>query len=182
MVLTELLAGQVLNILQFVIVLAIGIIATKLVTDMISKYFQKEETKKLIKQMGYDEPMLDLILMVVRYTFYFVTFIIAIAQFGFVTIVFEIIIIIIALFIIVLLIYSLKDFIPNAAAGIYLSRVKSIRVGDTIKVGVYSGKVMNVSLITTSLKDKTGRLTIIPNANLTKKEITIEKTTKRKKK
>ena len=171
MVLMEIMKAQLFSILQFAIVIAIGIVVTKLVIDFLSKFFKSDETKKMFREMGYEEPMLDLILMGVRYVLYFLTFIAAIAQFGFPTILFDIIIVIIALFVVILMIYSLKDFIPNAAAGIYLARAKSIKKGDTIKVGHYSGKVIDMTLLATTLKDDNGRLTIIPNANMTKKEI-----------
>lgn len=174
MVLQEIMQSQLFSILQFAIVIAIGVVVTKLVTDLLDKALRKEETKKMFKEMGYEEPIIDLILMAVRYILYFLTFILAIAQFGFPTIIFDAAIIIITLFIVVLAIYSLKDFIPNAAAGIYLARVKTIRKGDNVKIGHYSGEVIEMTLLSTTLKDESGRLTIIPNANLTKKEIVKE--------
>ena len=85
MALQELIAAQIFNIIQFIIVIAIGVVVTKLVVDVLGHYFKRKGAKKLIKDLGYEEPIIDLILMVVRYVLYFITFIIALAQFGFVT-------------------------------------------------------------------------------------------------
>lgn len=175
MILKEIVQMQVINILQFILVLGIGLIITKIVTDVVSAFLRRAEIKKLISKIGYEEPIIDFVVLVIRYVFYFITFIIALAQFGFARLVFEAVIILIALFIIILILFSLKDFIPNAAAGIYLNTVKSIKKGDFIKIGNYRGKVVDMDLVSITLKDKKGRLFIIPNSNVVKKEIIKEK-------
>ncbi len=181
MVLENFLQTQVLNILQFVIVLSIGIIITKIVTDMISRFLKSPEIKKIISKMGYEAPIIEFVVLVVRYVFYFITFIVALAQFGFANFVFDILIILIALFIIVLILFSLKDFVPNASAGIYLNVVKSIRKGDVLRIGNYYGRVVDMDLVSITLQDESGRLIIIPNSNIVKKDI-IKEMPKRKKK
>lgn len=171
MVFKELLQTQVISILQFVIVIAIGVVVTKLFTDLVSDFLKRKDVKQLISKMGYSEPMIDFVIIIIRYVFYFVTFIIALSQFGFAKLVLDVIIILIAMFLIVLVIFSLKDFIPNAAAGVYLSTFKSIRKGDTLKIGHYFGKVIDMDIVSITLEDETGRLAIIPNSNVVKKEI-----------
>jgi small-conductance mechanosensitive channel len=182
MVLIEILQSQILSIVQFVLVLGIGVLATKLLSDLLSQMLRKPEMKQTITDLGYEEPVVDLLLMMVRYVLYFITFIIALAQFGFATVVLDVIIVIIAFFIVVVLVYSLKDMIPNAAAGLYLIRVKSINKGDRITVGAYHGVVESMSLMALTLKDETGRVAIIPNANLTRRDIIIEPKKQKKKK
>ncbi|MCD6576041.1 MAG: mechanosensitive ion channel [Nanoarchaeota archaeon] len=171
MVFEELLQTQVISILQFTIVIAIGVIVTKMVTDAATDFFKRKDIKKMITKMGYEEPIIELITMVIKYVFYFITFIIALSQFGFAKVVLDAIIILIALFIIIIILFSLKDFVPNAAAGIYLSTFKSIKKGDVLAIGGYMGKVVDINLVSITLEDETGRLTIIPNSNVVKKEI-----------
>jgi len=171
MVLKEILQHELLSIIQFVLVMAIGIILTKLITDFINGWLRSPTSKRFIQELGYDEPFIDLVIVGVRYLLYLITFVIAIAQFGFASMIFDAIIILIALFLVFIIIYSLKDFIPNITAGIYLAQVKAIKKGDKIKIGYYSGEVIDMNLFTTTLKDETGRVIIIPNSNLTKKEI-----------
>jgi len=171
MIFEELLQTQVISVFKFVIVITIGVIITKLVTDLMSDFLKRRDIKRLIARMGYSEIIIDFIIIIIKYVFYSVTFIIALSQFGFAKLVFDIILILIALFLIVLLIFSLKDFIPNAAAGVYLNAFKSIKKGDVLKIGNYVGKVTDIDIVSITLEDEIGRLTIIPNSNVIKKEI-----------
>lgn len=171
MVLEILIRMQLINLLQFFIVIAIGVIFTKIASDGISHFLKKEDIKKLISRMGYEEPIIDMVIMILKYIMYFVTFIIALAQFGFAIMVLNTIIILTAFFVIILIFFSLKDFIPNVSAGLYLNTIKSIRKDDVLQIGHYKGKVVDIDLISITLEDKTGRLTIIPNSNIIKKEI-----------
>ncbi|MCD6547307.1 MAG: mechanosensitive ion channel [Nanoarchaeota archaeon] len=180
MVLKEIVQAQIISILQFALVIGIGMIITKLVTDVLNNFLRQKHIRKVISNLGYEEPIIDLIVLMVRYVFYFVTFIIALSQFGFAKFVFDVIIILIALFLIAIVLFSLKDFIPNAAAGIYLSTVKAIKKGDVLKIGNYYGKVVSIDLVNITLEDKEGRLTIIPNSSVVKKEIIKEKRKKYK--
>ena len=180
MVMQGILQGHLINIVQFVIVIVIGVLITRMVSNLVSNFLKKPDTRKIISTMGYDEPIIELIILVIKYLLYFVTFIVAIAQFGFATFVFDVLIILVTMFIVVLVLFSLKDFVPNASAGIYLNAVKSIRKGDVLKIGHYSGKVVEMDLVSLTLQDKDGRLTIIPNANVVKRDITKERPKKKK--
>ncbi len=181
MVLEVLIQKQLLNLVQFFIVITIGIIVTKIVSEAALHFLKKTDIKKLISKMGYEEPIIEMIVMVLRYIMYFVTFIIALAQFGFALFVLNTIIILTSLFVTILIFFSLKDFIPNASAGLYLNSVKSIRKGDVLKIGNYKGRVVNMDLVNIILEDKNGRLTIIPNSNVINKEIIREYKKKNKK-
>lgn len=182
MVFGEIIQSQLINIVQFAIVIIIGIILAKFLTDGLKYFFRRPEVKKTIEDFGYDEPLVDLILMISRYFLYFLTMMIALSQFGFATIIFDIVITLIILLIAFLIIFSLKDVIPNVVAGIYLHSAKTFVPGEVITVGVYHGKIQELTLMTTTLKDKTGRIIVIPNANLTRKEIIKEKPLKKTKK
>ena len=172
---SELLKVEILSILQFVLVLIIGFLVSKLINDFLTSWLKRKEVKKFVEELGYDEPLLDLIIVSVKYIIYFITFIIAVSQFGIGTFLLNMIILLIALLVVIFIIYSLRDFIPNAAAGIYLTKVKAIKVGDNIKIGVYQGTVKSINLFTTTIVDEEGKVTIIPNSILTKKEIVVMK-------
>ena len=171
MVLNVLIQKQIIGLLKFFIVIAIGVLFTKIFTDGVLHFLKKEEIKNLISRMGYEDPIIEMIVMVLKYIMYFVTFIIALAQFGFALAVLNTIIILVALFVVIIIFFSMKDFIPNASAGLYLNAIKSIRKGDILRIGSYSGRVVDMDLVSITLEDKNGRLTIIPNSNVIKKEI-----------
>jgi small conductance mechanosensitive channel len=180
MVLEEILQANIISVLQFALVIGMGYVITKLVTNAISRYLRRPAAKKMISEMGYEEPIIELLILVIRYFFYFITFMIALSQFGFAPVVFDIVIIIVCLFVVFFIFYSLKDFIPNAAAGIFLNRIKPIKKGEKIRVGIYSGEVIDMNLMTVTLRDDNGRIIIIPNSNLARKEIIKEKVVENK--
>ena len=154
-----------------VIIIIIGIIVTKLVIDFIRKIVEREGVRKFIRSLGYEEAVLDLPILILKYLFYFITFMIALAQFGFVVIVIEVILAIIVLTFGFVIIYSLKDLIPNVVAGIHLARERAFKVGDKVRIGLYEGEVKNFTLTTTQIEDENGRVIIIPNSIIVRREI-----------
>ncbi len=159
------------SIVRALIVLALGVIITKIVVALVRKVLDKEEVDNLIRSLGYDVAVKELLILVLRYLLYFVTFLIAIAQFGFGTLVIEAMLIIIVLSFGFVLIYSLKDLIPNISAGITLARSRAFKVGDKVKIGLYEGIVREFTITSTKIEDKMGRLIIIPNSIIIRREI-----------
>lgn len=179
MVLQEILENEILSVIQFILVIAMGFVVTKLITDFLNDWLRTPASIKFIKEMGYDEPLVELIIVGVKYLVYSVTFIVAVAQFGFATFILDLVIILIALFLISVIILSLKDFIPNITAGFYLVKIRAVEEGDNVTIGNYSGEIMEINMFTTTIEDETGRLIIVPNSKLTKKEIIKEKPLKK---
>ena len=64
-----------------------------------------------------------------------------------------------------------KDSIPNLAAGYFLHKKGLIKKGDRIKVGLITGKVIEVGAIETKLKSNKGDTIFIPNSILYKEKI-----------
>ena len=165
------LIPAVFALIRAVIVIAIGLIITKIVVDITRKILDRDDVDNLIRNLGYEPAVKDLLILIMKYLFYFVIFMIAIAQFGFGTFVIEAILIIIVLAFGALIIYSLKDLIPNISAGITIARSKAYKVGDKIKVGLYEGIVREFNITSTKIEDKMGRLIIIPNSVIIRGEI-----------
>ena len=158
-------------LLRAIIVIVAGIIITKIVVDVLRKLIKTEGVKNFIKGLGYEETILDLPILILKYLFYFVTLMIAIAQFGFGVIVIEIILAILVLTFGFLIIYSLKDLIPNLAAGIWIARERPFKVGDKVRVGLYEGEVKSFSLTVTQIEDENGRIIMIPNSIIVRREV-----------
>ncbi len=161
-------------LLRAIIIIVIGLIVTKLIIDFIRKVTEREGIKNFIRGLGYEEAVLDLPILIFKYILYFVTFMIALAQFGFGVIVIEVILAVIVLMFGFIIIYSLKDLIPNVVAGIHLVRERAFKVGDKVRVGLYEGKVKNFTLTTTQIEDENGRVIIIPNSIIVRREIVNE--------
>ncbi len=62
--------------------------------------------------------------------------------------------------------FALKDLLSNFIAGIMILTQKKFKIGDTIKMGDISGKIIEIETRTTQIKSFDGTLLIIPNAQM----------------
>ncbi len=69
------------------------------------------------------------------------------------------------------IIYAMKEFIPNTAAGLYITRRSIIKEGDDIFVDEFKGKVQKIDLLSTTLITEDNRIVIIPNSIITRRKI-----------
>jgi hypothetical protein len=70
MVFGDIIQAQLINIAQFVIVVVIGVVLTKFITNAMTYFFKRPEIQKTISDMGYEAPLVDLIIMTARYLLY----------------------------------------------------------------------------------------------------------------
>ena len=62
--------------------------------------------------------------------------------------------------------FALQDVAKNFIAGILLLLQQPFNIGDSIEVGGYTGKVLDISLRTTEIRTSDGRHVIIPNGDV----------------
>ena len=65
---------------------------------------------------------------------------------------------------------ALQGSLTNFAAGIIIIIFRPFRVGDWIEADDHSGYVMEIELLTTTLRTHDNRLVVIPNGDLTDDE------------
>ncbi|MBM3555172.1 MAG: mechanosensitive ion channel [Alphaproteobacteria bacterium] len=68
--------------------------------------------------------------------------------------------------------FALKDVVSSSVAGLMILLARPFRVGETIKVGDFSGKVASVDLRYTVLVDDKGRY-LIPNSTVLTSPVTV---------
>src|SRR5690606_15294238 len=66
---------------------------------------------------------------------------------------------------------GLKDFIPNAIAGIIVHKKEFVTDGAWIRVGTVQGEVVHVDLIETRLKTINGDVVYVPNTQLINEKV-----------
>ena len=159
------------SLIKAIIVIVIGIIVTKIIIDLLRKMLDARWVDELILNLGYDAAVKDLLIIIVKYVLYFITFVVAIAQFGFGTFIVEGLLFTIILIFGFILIYSMKDLIPNISAGIIISRHRLFKVGDKIQIEGYKGTVREFTIVHTKIEDELGRIIVIPNSRIVKEEI-----------
>lgn len=68
--------------------------------------------------------------------------------------------------------FALRDFLANFLAGIYILTSKQFSIGDFIKIGPVTGRVMEIQSRATILKTYDGYKVVVPNADIFTKQVT----------
>jgi small-conductance mechanosensitive channel len=68
--------------------------------------------------------------------------------------------------------FGLQDVVSNVAAGLILLLERSVRVGDTIRIGDVEGEVQAMRARSSTIRTWGGAEVIVPNANLISEKVT----------
>jgi small-conductance mechanosensitive channel len=161
----------IINLLSAGIYLVLGIILISLFMRIISSFLRDKDMKNMLSRIGIKEQGLDIILSASRLYLYFMLFLIVLGRLGISSVLTDLIIVLLVVSVIGIILLALRNIIPNAAAGVYMSSTKMINKGDRIRVDKFEGVVEETTLINTVLKRKGEEKIIIPNALLIKKEV-----------
>lgn len=147
------LLEQLPNILFALFILVIGLILAHLVRGAVRRGFQRKATQVQIA---------DLITRLIYYSLVILVVIAALQQAGLNLTAF-----LAGLGIVGFTIgFALQDVSKNFVSGILLMIQQPFKMGDTIQVGEYTGKVCGISLRATEMNTLDGRLVVIPNADI----------------
>lgn len=154
------------------IILLIGLVLGKLLGKLISKLLKEFETDKIIKDaVRIKIPLTEIISSIVTYFIYFVAVIMALDNLGIATQVLNVVSIGVIIIIVLFIFLGIKDFIPNALAGIFLHKKKFLNEGDTITIDGIEGKIIYLNLVETRIQTPAGDIIYIPNSRLTKEKV-----------
>ena len=172
----DLFGGIINNIIIALIILLIGFIIARILSRVVHKTLKKVNLDKIIKEVsGIKVSFEEMISHFILYFVYFISIIMALRYIGIATDVLNILSGVIILLIGIFILLSVKDFIPNVISGIVINQKATVKKGDIIQISNVTGKVTEITLLDTKLKTKQGDVIIIPNSNLTKKEIVKKK-------
>ena len=147
------LLEQLPNILFALFILVIGLILAYLVRGAVRRGFQRKATQVQIA---------DLITRLIYYSLVVLVVIAALQQAGLNLTAF-----LAGLGIAGFTIgFALQDVSKNFVSGILLMIQQPFKMGDTIQVGEYTGKICGISLRATEMNTLDGRLVVIPNADI----------------
>lgn len=154
------------------IILLIGFILGKTAGKIILKVLKEVELNKIIqKTTGIKVSVSEIISKGITYFIYFIFIIAALEKLNISAVAFNLLAGGVIIIIIISIFLSIKDFIPNIIAGIYITQKKFVSKGDVIKIDKIEGKIIDVQLNTTKLETKKGDILFIPNSNLLKSKI-----------
>ncbi len=173
-------SGLLTKLLIALIILLIGIIIGKVAGKLTHRVLREIELNNIVKKAAKININLEeFISALATYLIYFIAVVMALRQIGLATIVLDIITIIIIMIIILAVFLSIKDFIPNMIAGIFLHQKGLIKEGDRIEIKDAEGKVVYINLVETRIQTKDGDMIHVPNSLLTKERIIIKGKKKR---
>jgi len=166
------------GILKFGVVIVIilaGILIGRIIGRAIKRLTKEIKLDKIAKDLlNVNLPFENLISKIVSWIIYFIAVLFALDQIGLGSTTLDIVLLFVLGIITIILILSLKDFIPNMIAGFIVYSKGNIKKGVRLKVNNISGTVISVSLLETKIK--AGKETIfIPNSILLKNSIIIRK-------
>lgn len=163
------LSDLTLNLIAAVVILLVGLVIGRFLGNLIRKILHELELDRLLKeQTRFKIPLEQFLGSIVKFIVYFVAIIFALDQLGLQTAILNIILIIILIVLVVFMVLAVRDFIPNLVAGLMLHQKRNIKPGERIEVNDIEGEVINISLIETKVRTKSGDMVYIPNSMLTK--------------
>jgi len=151
------------NFVLAAVTVLLGLILGKLLGKLLQVILNQFELDVTLKGAGLELPLEQMIASLLTYTIYVLSIIFALTILGIAEHVVNIIAIIAGIIIIIYMFLGLKDFVPNAIAGIILSRRKTINKGARLSAHGMTGTVTHFTLIDTKMMTDDGDLIAIPN-------------------
>ena len=155
---------------RFIVAILIVVVGF-LIADFFGKMFD-EAGRKLLQE----ETISTLIGGMIKYSVALMSVIMALSLVGLDTVSLLLVLAFILGATLVILMFGLKDMIPNFAAGIHLKKV--LKIGQVVRIGKYSGKVERVDPLTTTLRNGSTNVSI-PNSDIMKTPIEWKKSEKK---
>ena len=162
----------IVNILVALLIFFIGFIIGRLMSRVIKKVLHHMNTDFFLrKTLGVKVSLEDISAGVVAYFIYIISFIMALNQLGLSTAILQMVIAGVIIIVVISIILSIKDFLPNLMAGLIIREKAFIGEGDIISIRDIEGKVVELGLIETVIQNKRGDRIFIPNIVFTKNEL-----------
>ncbi len=173
-----------LNLAPNIEILKLGVVIVILLVGFLIGKLAERAVKRLTKEIGLGRitndllkiklPIETLLSRIVSWVIYFVAILFAMDQVGFGSTTLNIILIFLLGFIIILILFAIKDFIPNIIAGFVIYSKGNIKKGVKLSVNGIRGVVISVSMLETKIKTKKETI-FVPNSILIKSSVMINK-------
>ena len=170
--LPKLLSGVFTKMVVAVIILLIGLVVGKIIGKIVKRLLHSIEFNQVVKRAtGIKISLEEGISVFVTYFIYFLFIIMALNHLGLTTVVLHMISGAILIIIIISILLSIKDFMPNMFSGLFIHRKRFINKGDVIRVENTEGEVVHINLVETKIKTDKGDIVYLPNSFLTKNKV-----------
>lgn len=169
----NILSSEIIGkIITFFLIVSIGFIIGKVIGKIVFKILHEISLNRLIKKttklnISFEQGISKFI----TYFIYFATLIMALTNVGVTTTVLNIIITAIVIIIIIALFFVIKSSFPNIIAGIILQKNNILNEGDIVDIDDKKGKIINISLVETTIQTSDNATIFMPNSVLLNNKI-----------
>lgn len=172
----SIISDGIIKLIGAILIILIGILISKFISKLFKKLITKLKLNQILKStLNLDIPLEEFIATILKYVLYLVFLILALQHLGLATFILNAILIAILALLVIFIILTLKDLIPNITAGFLIHHRKLINKGENIIVKDIKGKIIDITLTELKLESKNKDIIIIPNSVLIKNIITKEK-------
>lgn len=149
--------------------LFIGFIIAKLAGKIAKRVMAEAELNRILVSAGF-RPLSDALGIIIEYIIYTLTILVILQQFGLTSIVLNILATIATIIILFSLLLALRDFIPNAIAGLFIRKKMKKLLGEKVQIGSVSGTLEHIGIIGSTLRSKDEHC--VPHLYTSRKDVT----------
>lgn len=165
-----------LKIVAAILIFLLGFVLGKVVGRIIYKMLKEIEINKFLKTATGMRINADhLISNFISYAIYFLSLVAALEQIGIANIILYLLSATVILVILLSFFLSIRDFLPNLIAGIYLYSRANLKEGSYIELNGIKGELLQIDLFQVKIKTKQGDIFHIPNSVVAKSKIKVRK-------
>lgn len=135
-----------------IIILLAGFIIAKIAGKIVKRILAEADINKILAKAKVT-PMSDALGGIVEYALYLATIIVVLQQFGLANITLWIIGTIAIVVILFSLTLTIRDFIPNAIAGLFIKKRLNAKLGKQVKIGIISGRLEHVGIVASTIRN-----------------------------
>lgn len=161
-----------------IVIVLLGFIMGRIIGRIARRFFQEIEVDAIAKKTAKIRfSIADILANVITWIIYFVTIVVALnrlcigSSFCLGNTLIYVLVAGIIGFLMLSVFLSVKEFIPNFFAWLYLHQKRKLRVGNHIRYKDIEGEILQMGLLELKIRTKEGDLLFIPNANLTKEPL-----------
>lgn len=166
---TEPLYSQILVAL---IIALLGLILGTVVGKLLQKVLSEIELNRIVRSItGLNMKLEEVIGKGVMFVIYFLFIMWSLQKLGLGSIIIQVLSWIVIIVIVISMILSIKDFLPNLVSGLYIHIKGVIKEKDFIRTRSFSGTIKDIGLVETIIETEAKETMVIPNSTLMKESI-----------
>jgi small conductance mechanosensitive channel len=157
------------------IIVFLGLIVGKIVSKLVQKVLAELELDRGLMKSGIGIRVESLLGSFLQYIIYILFGVWALETIGLGSVVLNIIAGGVIILIVVALLLGIKDFVPNAMAGLFLHVRKYVKKDDWVKLDTVEGRVIEIDIVETKIETKGKDTIFLPNSVFLKNKFTVRK-------